>query len=122
MPKLNEPWFQADFIGEITPTGSYRKIDSIEGAQGLFLYCPCKYGKSEDAHGLIICFKNPRNALQAPENFPDPDKFTRDGKQNPRWSMSGNDLSNLDLTPSVAVGGDKECWHGFITNGEIKKA
>ncbi len=124
MPKLNDEWFEAKFYGEISADGkSMRYLDSIDGAQGLFLWCPCGYGKPEfplnagRPHGVLIPFVNPRNAPPVPADHGPVNKT--DGKTRPRWTMSGTGLHDLTITPSVDVGKDS-CWHGFITNGEIK--
>lgn len=129
--KLTDPWFEAEFYGNVfenrpcdgvncsvvsphTHSGYSRQGSNIDGAQGLFLYCPCGYG-SNKAHGLLIPFSNPRNAPPVPASH---GPEGRDGKR-PRWTMSGSGLHDLTLTPSVAVG-EPECWHGFITGGDVK--
>ena len=35
------------------------------------------------------------------------------------WHMSGNDFSDMSITPSIdaSISGH---WHGFITGGEVK--
>jgi Family of unknown function (DUF6527) len=132
---LTDPWFEAEFYGgvfenrpcsETDPScchsvnhltsGYKRQGGSIEGAQGIFLYCPCSFGVDKGAHGLLIPFSNPRNAPNVPEGH---GPQSRDGKRRPRWTMSGTGLADLSLAPSVAVGGP-ECWHGFITTGIVK--
>lgn len=129
--KLIDPWFEATFIGGIREDGgAFRRIDSIEGAQAVFLYSPCGYGLTDGTHGVIVPFANPRNASAVPAAF----------KPTPRWEMSGASLDDLTLTPSIdctvenpehaeanrAAGlqpGEcrpgRRCWHGFITNGEV---
>lgn len=111
--RLADPWFEAEFYGDATATG-HRRRPSIDGAQGLFLWCPCGLA-GKPVHGLLVPFANPRNAPPAP---PDHGPVSRDGKRNPRWTMSGTGLDDLSLTPSIDVG-DDHCWHGFITNGEV---
>jgi len=120
---LTDPWFEAEFFGNVTPERSYRRQGGeIEGAQGVFLWCPCGYGKPEypldngRPHGILVPFSNPRNAPLIPENF---GPVGRDGKH-PRWAMSGTGLHDLTVTPSIAVG-NPECWHGYITAGEVKR-
>jgi len=116
---LTDPWFEAEFYGEVADQGqSYRRHGSrIDGAQGLFLWCPCHYGDARRGHGLIIPFANPRNAPEVPPEH-GPHSARGDAKR-PRWRMSGTGLSDLTLAPSVAVG-KPECWHGFIQNGVVK--
>lgn len=129
--KLTDPWFEAEFVGEISPHGSFRRLPSIEGAQALFLWSPCAFGNDARAHGLIVPFANPRNAPLVPANF----------EPKPRWQMAGSGLADLTLAPSIdctrenpehvaarrAVGlkpGECSqghmCWHGYITNGEVR--
>jgi len=119
--RLDDPWFDAKFIGEITEDKSYRYLDSIEGAQGIFLWCPCGHGKAEfpldggRPYGLLLPFRNPRGAPIAPDSF----NKQEDGRT-PRWDMSGDSVGNLSLSPSVSTG-KPECWHGYIQNGGITK-
>lgn len=119
--RLSEPWFDAKFIGEIEENGSYRYLDSIDGAQGVFLWCPCgrrdpKYQDPDGGrpHGLLLPFHNPRNAPLAPDSF----NRQANGKT-PRWVMTGTGITDLCLTPSISIG-KPQCWHGFVTNGEVK--
>lgn len=117
--RLLDPWFGAHFIGEIDPDLSYHWIDSIDRAQGIFLWCPCGYGKAEfpldggRPHGILLPFSNPKNAPVPPDDF----NRQKDGRT-PRWHIFGTCLDNLSLSPSIAIG-KPECWHGYITNGEI---
>lgn len=131
--RLIDPWFEAEFYGRLTPTSSFwRQGGTIEGAQGLFLWCPCGYGVLDEhgqekypldvslnkgrPHGVIVPFANPRNAPPCPA---DHGPVSSDGKTHPRWTMTGSGLQDLTLTPSIAVGGAPECWHGYITNGVV---
>lgn len=124
--RLVEPWFEAEFIGNVTESGSFhRQGDVINGAQGVFLYSPCGYGSDSGAHCVIVPFANPRNAPQLPADFTPVS----------RWQMTGTGLNDLTVSPSVncAVGpGDpalnmkpgecrpgRMCWHGWITAGEV---
>ena len=109
--RLDDPHFEAQFIAQ-TEGNNFRTLDSIDGAQGLLMYCPCGEG-----HHCQIPFANPRNAPQLTPNF---GPVSRDGKTHFRWTMTGTGLSDLTLTPSVDIGKDKSCWHGFITNGEVQ--
>lgn len=123
MPRLIDPWFGAKFYGEATdrsfrtsyPDGSLLPWNK---AQGLFLWCPCAYGNDAKAHGLLVPFNNTPSGVTLPaEHGP----LSRDGKTRPRWNVSGTGLDDLTITPSIAVGpADDECWHGFITNGEVQ--
>lgn len=134
---LTDPWFEARFYGgafEDHPCdgvdcilvdkdkphnhSGFRFVDSIDGAQGLWLYCPCAFGDDRRAHGLIVPFANPRNAPPLPPNH---GPVNSQG-QHPRWQMEGAGLADLTVSPSVLVGtpGVDECWHGFIQGGIIK--
>lgn len=130
--RLTDPWFEAEFFGQIRADGRAwrRQGAAIEGAQGLFLWCPCGYGALDAdgqerypldlslnkgrPHGLLVPFSNPRNAPPVP---PDYGPVAHDGSH-PRWTMTGTGLHDLSLTPSIAVG-EPECWHGYITKGEV---
>lgn len=115
--KLTDPWFDAEFYGHASVNTVRRQGGEIDGAQGLILWCPCAYGREDGSvHGLMIPFANPRNAPELPRDHGPTD---RTGSHRPRWTMSGTGLSDLTLTPSVDVGKDS-CWHGFITNGEVR--
>lgn len=115
---LTDPWFEAEFYG-FAAEHSFRRLPSIDGAQGIFLWCPCAYGDDKRAHGLLVPFSNPRNAPPVPAGH---GPASSSGGKRPRWTMSGSALSDLTLKPSVDVGGGKDkasCWHGFITNGQV---
>ncbi len=119
-PLLTDPWFEARFYGQVSPESS--RIAHPNGepltfaeSQGLFLFCPCGYGKPDShAHGLYVPFKNPPSGIPLPLDHGPVDK---DGNH-PRWTVSGSGLADLTLKPSIAVG-KPECWHGHITNGEV---
>ncbi len=115
--RLTDPWFEAEFYGNATESSLRRQGADIEGAQGVVLFCPCSYGTDEGAHGLLIPFDNPRNAPALPPKHGPTSRHNP--TWHPRWTMTGTGLSDLTLTPSVDVG-DPSCWHGFITQGEIK--
>jgi hypothetical protein len=135
---LTDPWFEAHFYGYVEE-GSWRIAHDggaplrFEEAQGLFLWCPCGYGQREKdgslkypldlslnhgrPHGLIVPFSNPPSGIPLPAGH---GPIGRDGKTRPRWTVSGSGLNDLTITPSIAVGKDPECWHGFITAGKVK--
>ena len=106
MLHLTDPWFEAEFYNNARGQSFSRHGDRVDGAQGLFLWCPCGYGKSEypldggRPHGLIVPFENPRNAPLLPT---DHGPISRDGSHRPRWTMTGTGLNDLTLTPSVDV-------------------
>ena len=118
--RLTDPWFEAEFYGQATETGYTRQGANIEGAQGLFLWCPCAYGQQYPAHGCLVPFANPRNAPPVPPNH---GPFSESAKTHPRWTMAGTGLHDLTVTPSIDVkGGENKasCWHGFITAGDVR--
>lgn len=108
--KLTDESLEAQFIHDVDGK-CFRVTDEIVGSQGLLIYCPCGGG-----HCIMIPFANPFNAPKLPPDF---GPLSRDGTSHPRWNVSGDSLENLTLTPSVDVG-ITSCWHGFITNGEIR--
>ena len=126
--KLTDTWFKAHFYGDIGEDESFRTLTPsgdpwpFSTSQGLWLWCPCGYGKPEfpldgpRPHAILVPFSNPPSGVPVPDNH---GCFGRDGKTRPRWTVSGTGLNNLTIKPSIAVGKDPECWHGFITNGEI---
>jgi hypothetical protein len=111
---LTDPWFEAEFYGKAHEQCFTRIGANIDGAQGLFLWCPCGYS-TDKCHGLIVPFANPRNAPELP---PDHGPTSRDGSYHPRWQMGGDGLHNLTISPSIDVGTDS-CWHGHITGGAV---
>jgi len=138
--RLIDPWFEAAFYGEATSDGTLRLTHedgssmAFTESQGLFLWCPCGYGLLDKEgkerypldlslnlgrpHGLLVPFANPPSGITLPV---DHGPLGRDGSSHPRWTVSGTSVADLTLTPSIAVGpGDHECWHGFITNGEVQ--
>jgi Family of unknown function (DUF6527) len=104
---LTDPWFEAHFV--IERFG--RHHPTFQGAHGIWLYCPCGYGKPDKhAHGLLVPFKG------APEhNF---GVVSRDRQTKPKWAATGSGMHDLTLMPSVDVG-EPSCWHGFITKGIV---
>lgn len=131
--RLTDPWFEAAFYGQIEAGnadqhqgGSFTMQDSIDGAQGVTLWCPCGYGKPEfpldggRPHAIIIPFANPRGAPSVPEDH-GPKSADNPTGPRPRWQLvSGASLADLTLAPSVAVGSDPQCWHGWIQSGEVR--
>lgn len=123
MARLTDPWFDASFISGAKQDGSFHHgHPTLDGAQGIFFWCPCGYGKPEypidggRPHGVIVAFRNPVGAQAPPPNF---GPSSRNGQDHPRWTMSGSSLADLTLAPSVDVG-DPSCWHGFIKGGEVQ--
>jgi hypothetical protein len=137
--RLTDPWFEAEFYGEVSAESwSQNHADGspikFSESQGLFLWCPCGYGLLDKdgkerypldlslnrgrPHGVIVPFANPPSGIPLPA---DHGPVSRDGKTHPRWTVSGTGLHDLTVTPSIAVGKNPECWHGFIRNGEVTR-
>lgn len=79
-----------------------------DGANAILFQCPC------GEHHNLIAFVPTLNA---------PDANAGLSSNGGRWNrIAGGDLDTLTLRPSIAVKskGTQECWHGFITNGEVK--
>lgn len=120
MPRLSDPWFDAKFLKDTTSKGM-TYTDDLVGADGLFLWCPCGYGKPEfpleggRPHGIYVHFSNPRGCSPAPA---DAGSQSRNGGPS-RWVIdSGSGIADLTLSPSIAIG-TLECWHGYIKAGEV---
>lgn len=110
---------------------SFRRQESIVGAQGVMFQCPkCGEGKErgfEDgrghikgAHYIQVCFANPQGAPVASVVF----------DKNARWQMEGTSLDDLTLSPSIncdiawrddkGVEHESSCkFHGFVKNGDV---
>jgi hypothetical protein len=123
--RLTDPWFAAEFYGEADERGGFTLQGSrIDGAQGLWMWCPCgfhdpKYRTVDGGrpHAIMVPFATPRGAPALPPNH---GPVGRDGSTHPRWQMTGTGLEDLTVAPSVAVGKDPECWHGWIQGGEVR--
>ena len=113
--KLTDPWFDARFVSGHAD----HDPNVLAGAGYLRFKCPHRFGRpgnSDDpddpAHLIMVPFANPLGGWEAT------------GLQaNPAgWQMSGTSLADLTLTPSILHRGNPdhtECWHGYITNGEV---
>lgn len=72
-----------------------RPVATLAEADTLVFDCPCQAG-----HQLHIPINGAPRA----------------------WFVTGTGLDNITLDPSLSVmggNGDKECWHGWIRNGEV---
>ncbi len=71
---------------------------------GMFFNCPCGCKQRS-----FLYFENPTDG-GSPTN----------GKA-PTWKRTGDDFSNMTLTPSIRRTEPGGCgWHGFLTDGEFK--
>lgn len=122
--RLSDPWFDAKFYGATSASGFRTEHEdgrpfTFADAQGVMLWCPCGYGDPRyqgaggRPHAILVPFSNGPGGPCHPEHGP----TGRNGGR-PRWVASGTSLEDLTTTPSIAVA-DPECWHGFITNGNV---
>lgn len=84
------------------------EVATLAEAQGLRMQCPvCR------DHGLAVAFAG-RGVLDHHGSQ------NRDGKPS-RWQVSGTGFDDLTLKPSIDLTGPvrPNCWHGFITNGDV---
>ncbi len=100
---------EAEFV-RAAPNGGIGREDDLAGADGLMFLCPKCYatnGGPVGTHSVLCWFAG---------------RVSSDTKPGPgRWVISGNDLSDLSLTPSVDLSISGCCnWHGFVTNGSAK--
>ena len=117
----------AEFVGQYTvgPPITYRRQgDTIAGAQGVLFQCPkcatgLETGEEEGrgfvrgAHYIMVWFSNPQNAPPVP-----PDAIPTPA----RWSMAGDTLDTLTLSPSILLPGEGCQWHGYVQNGGLVDA
>lgn len=72
-------------------------------------YCETCGHELNGSHRLMIWFENPVDGL--------PPEATAKH----RWLRTGETFETLSVSPSVnAQVDDPSCWHGFITDGEIR--
>lgn len=105
LTELNPKWVASSAWGE--KNGQPYQFSTYErNGMGLVFDCPVHRD-----HRIVVFFANPIDALPPAE-----DKFL--------WQRSGDTFESITLTPSVdashAQGERTGCWHGHITNGEVK--
>lgn len=119
--RLTEEWFEACFYKEVpleNGTAGLKRGVPFAEAQGLLMYCPCAYASVEPrAHHIMVPFGNPPSGI--PLSSDHGPSARGNPNHHPRWTMAGTALEDLSVAPSIDVGGDVSCWHGFITNGHI---
>lgn len=112
----------ARFVRANDRAGSISQNVPFDLAQGILFLCPkcftenlAKYGDgAHGTHSVLVWF--------AGRGTP------ADRKPSPRWGVSGNDIQNLTLDPSIwinrdappdAPGDPPVCrWHGWVKNGD----
>ena len=75
------------------------KVDTFAEAQGITFTCP----RCANGHWIGVWFKDKGASAEAEPLH--------------RWAATGTGYDDLTLTPSINAGSN--CWHGFITNGEV---
>lgn len=92
------------------------RVATLAEAQGVRFLCPACFAKNGGAvgtHGVEVAFVNRGVASHQGSQ-------SRAGEPS-RWEVSGNDLHDLTLHPSIDSSGDGGCtFHGFITNGDAR--
>lgn len=84
------------------------EVDRLAEAQGVEFDCP----KCANGHRIAVAFAG-RGVLDHQASR------AKDGRPT-RWAVSGTGFADLSLSPSVdCTRSDPNCWHGFITNGEV---
>ena len=71
---------------------------------GVMFRCPCGTEACRYPNGLPIWFENPIDGGA-------PDLEVKN-----RWQRTGDTIETLTLAPSIFP----PCWHGFVTNGQIR--
>jgi hypothetical protein len=79
------------------------RTDNVAVADGIRFLCPRCYEKNGGAAGT--------HQIRVP--------FAGRGLGQMGWHVAGTSFSDLTLTPSIALPGERCGFHGFITNGEV---
>jgi len=88
-------------------------VHGVAEAHGVLFLCPTcwtKNGGPVGTHGVLVTF----NGRGVPNEL---GSQSRNGGPS-RWSAAGETVHNLTLQPSI----DCECWHGYVTAGEVTNA
>lgn len=107
----SEAWKAAGYPTERKTEMRERQIDvdTLAQAQGIAFTCPkCRN------HAIAVAFTD-RGVL--------PHHASHDADGRPtRWSVVGGSFADLSLSPSIdcTKGHNPNCWHGHITQGEIR--
>ena len=111
---------EAYFVGEyndVAPNGhvTLRRLDSVEGAQGVQFLCPKCFKENKGpigTHSILCWFLNPRNALNVPDEAdPKPGRWIFEGEKLEELSFVGPAAASILLTSGCG-------WHGFIRSGK----
>lgn len=85
---------EANFV-QVTTDG-FRVVGTFAASQGVVFDCPCT------KHSILIWFRD--HGVQ--------DTAVLGAKQ---WEVAGTTLESLSLSPSISL----DCWHGYVTRGEV---
>ena len=109
MPTLRE--LEAEFT-KATGNGGFHRVETLAEADGVFFLCPACFVTNHGpigTHSVIVPFTNaPAGAYSI---------RTADGRE-PRWSVSGNSLDDLQCSPSVQLLGGCN-WHGWVGSSGV---
>jgi hypothetical protein len=98
------------YAGEKT----FTPVETVAEADSVMFLCPACFLANAGAvgtHSVRVDFAG--KAVPA-------EVAIRNGQGQPVWwNASGNDVSDLTLSPSILLLHDCK-WHGFVTNGEIR--
>lgn len=91
----------------------HHKVDTVADADQVSFLCPACFAKNNGpvgTHHVMVTFANRTVPDEAGSRG-------KDGKPT-RWSVSGNSLRDLVLTPSIQIHGPCN-WHGFVGSSGI---
>ena len=107
-----EKWVAAGrpFVEEMCIRTYLPSVPTLAEAQGILINCPkCQ---NSQAHRISIAFAG-RGVLDHQATV------SSDGRPT-RWTVTGTGMDDLTLTPSIdCTSRNPNCWHGFITAGDI---
>jgi hypothetical protein len=103
--------------GVMSPDGVHRyrrEVSSLAEAHDIVFLCPLcfqKNGGAKGTHSVLVSFAGREI----------PDGCGSVGKNGPsRWTIvGGSTLDDLQLTPSILLGGPGCGWHGFIGSSGV---
>lgn len=92
---------------------SFALVETVAEADSVTFLCPACFAKNEGpigTHRIRVDF--------AGKGVPAKIAIHNSQDQPMWWNASGNDATDLTLTPSILILGN--CgWHGFVTNGIV---
>ena len=104
--------------GVMSPDGVHRyrkEVSTLAEADCIDFLCPLCFAKNSGAvgtHGCMVSF--------AGREIPDGCGSVNSKGEPSRWTISGGStLDDLQLTPSILLGGPGCGWHGFIGSSGV---